>query len=192
MNADKAFVCTNNSITLGSTSITFVAFTSTLAAATTTSSGIVELATAAEINTGTDTGRAITPEGLSDSNYGLSMFEFFVAAPIVENGAAYFQPPAELAGQNIVGISGQWTGTIGTGAATSVQLRNTTQAADVLTTNLTIDAGERSSTTAAVPAVINTAEDDITSGDVYQLDIDVIGSTIPGTGLLVQVFTRVP
>ena len=34
------------------------------AAATDTTSGIVELATVAEVNTGTDTGRAVTPEGI--------------------------------------------------------------------------------------------------------------------------------
>lgn len=37
-----------------------------IAAATTTSSGVVELATGAEVNTGTDTERAITPDALDD------------------------------------------------------------------------------------------------------------------------------
>lgn len=161
-------------------------------AASSTAQGISELATVAEINTGTDTTRTITPGDLSDSNYGLHMFEFAIAAPTVGNGAAYFVTPAEIAGHNIVDARAQWNGTIGTGAATSIQLYNTTQAADVFSTNLTIDASERSSTTAAIPVVINGAEDDITSGDVYQIDVDAIGSTVAGTNLLVQIFTRIP
>jgi hypothetical protein len=48
-NADKAFVCTNNSITLGSTSITFVAFTSAIGALTAADIGVTVQAQDAEL-----------------------------------------------------------------------------------------------------------------------------------------------
>lgn len=155
--------------------------------------GLTALASASEINAGTETAKLITPATLSDSNYGTHLFEFYIPAPIVEDDAVRFKTPAEVAGHNIVEVRAQWTtATVGTGAATSIQLHNITQAADVLSTNLTIDSGAQSSDTAGTPAVINTSEDDITSGDVFRIDIDAIGSTIAGEGLLVQVFTRVP
>lgn len=151
-----------------------------------------DFASIAETNAGTEAAKAVTPDGLAGSNFGLSMFEFYIPAPIVENGAAYFEVPSELAGDNIVAAKAQWNSTIGTGAATSIQLHNLTQAADVFSTNLTIDDGERSSSTAATPVVINTDEDDVTANDVYRADIDAIGSTVAGTGLLIQIFTRRP
>ena len=53
----------------------------------------------------------------------------------------------------------------------------------ILSTKLTIDAGEKTSTTAAIPAVISTSS--IVDDSELTFDIDQIGSTLPGTGLLV-------
>lgn len=62
------------------------------------------------------------------------------------------------------------------GSATlTVQLRNITQAQDMLSTPLTIDAGEFSSLTAATPAVINTANAQVADGDLIAIDVDTNG-----------------
>jgi len=64
-----------------------------------------------------------------------------------------------------------------------------TDSVDVFSTALTIDTGETSSSTAAVPVVINTANDDIATNDRFRIDI-----TGAGTSTLLSVlnigFTR--
>lgn len=53
----------------------------------------------------------------------------------------------------------------------------------MLSTNLTIDAGEYTSTNAATPAVINTSFDDVVTGDVIE-----VACTVAGTGVT---FTKI-
>lgn len=64
----------------------------------------------------------------------------------------------------------------GTGTLT-IQLHNITDAVDVLSTRLTIDSGETSSSTAATAAVINTSNDDVASYDRLRVDIDDAGTS---------------
>lgn len=68
-NADTVWTCTTNAtITLGSTSLVFAQVNGgTVAQATTTTQGKVELATTAETQARTDTDRAVTPSGLADT-----------------------------------------------------------------------------------------------------------------------------
>ena len=63
----------------------------------------------------------------------------------------------------------------GTGVP-ALQLRNVTDAVDVLSTKVTIDSGEATSGTAATPAVINTSNDDVASYDIFAVDVDVAGT----------------
>jgi hypothetical protein len=56
----------------------------------------------------------------------------------------------------------------------------------VLSTKLTIDAGEKTSTTAATPAVIS--DDAIADDAELTFDIDGVGSTVAGAGLKVTLF----
>jgi len=46
----------------------------------------------------------------------------------------------------------------------------------VFSTALTIDTGETSSSTAAVPVVINTANDDIATNDRFRIDVTNAGT----------------
>lgn len=66
-NGDKSWTITNDTITLGSTSITVAQLSGgTTPTASTTTQGIVELATQAETIAKSDTTRAVTPSGLAD------------------------------------------------------------------------------------------------------------------------------
>lgn len=56
-------------VTLGTTELSWSVFGSAAGSASETSAGIVELATQAEVDTGTDTARAVTPAGLAGSVY---------------------------------------------------------------------------------------------------------------------------
>lgn len=53
----------------------------------------------------------------------------------------------------------------------------------ILSTKITIDAGEKTSSTAATPPVISVAS--LSDNDVITIDLDQIGSTVAGTGLKV-------
>ena len=68
------------------------------------------------------------------------------------------------------------------GGPTTIQVFNFTDGVDMLSTPITIDDTEPTSYTAAVPPVINGATDDVATGDIIRIDIDVAGI---GSGLMV-------
>jgi len=82
--------------------------------------------------------------------------------------------------------------TAGTGATTDVQLHNLTTAVDLLTTKLTIDAGETDSSTAAIPVVINSSgvTNRVYTATVLRIDIDQIASGSAAKGLEIRMEFR--
>jgi len=161
-----------------------------------TAAGIVELATTAETNTGTDTGRVVTPDGLAGSNFGTAVVPLIVFDDGTDcatgNGAGdiWFRVPSTLNGMDLVGVAAccQTAGTTGT---MDIQIHNVTQAADMLSTVITIDSTETDSSTAATPAVIDTANDDVATGDQIRIDVDAVHTTA-AKGLLVELQFRLP
>lgn len=172
-------------------------------AASSTVSGLVELATAAETTTGTDAVRAVTPDGLAGSNFGKSKVELvafdFTTNTATGDGAYYFVVPAEFNGMILVAVNAQVI-TAGTTGPTTVDLARCATAAtgnacsgtvvDMLSTNLTVDTGENSSDTAAA-AVIDTANDDVTTGMLIRIDVDAV-STTPAKGLIITLIFQLP
>jgi hypothetical protein len=71
-NADTTWVQTTDGITLGSSNIVWAAMTTSVPDATETVKGKVELATTAEVITGTDTVRAVTPAGVRAATWYLT------------------------------------------------------------------------------------------------------------------------
>ena len=165
-----------------------------LPAASTSSVGGMETATAAEVNTGTDAGRAVSPDSLAGSAYGTAVVTVLISDPngdaiTTGDGKAYWRVPSTLAGFNLVAVAAQVT-TVSSSGLPTVQIHNLTDTADMLSTALTIDASELDSSTATTAAVINTATDDVTTGDQIRFDIDVAGT---GTkGLMVEMQFRLP
>jgi hypothetical protein len=165
-----------------------------LTSASTTVSGASELATAAEINTGTDAGRTITPDALAGSNLGTVRVVLTAIAPAtdcaVADDNAHFHVPSSMAGMNLVSVHAEniTAGTTGTG---TYQVRNDTSGNNMLSTAITIDSGETGSDTAATPAVIDAAEDDLAENDLISIDIDGIQTTA-AKGLIVTLEFRLP
>lgn len=91
-------------------------------------------------------------------------------------GDITFTIPAELNGWNLTDADAS-VETAGTTGTTDIQINNVTQAADMLTTKITIDSGETSSYTAATAPVIDTANDDVATGDKIRIDIDAVSTT---------------
>ena len=105
-------------------------------------------------------------------------------------GKAYLHIPAELNGYNLVEVHAMVI-TAGTTGTTDIQLHNINDAVDMLSTKITIDSGETGSDTAATPAVINTAADDVATNDVIRVDVDAISTTSP-KGLIVTMGFQLP
>ena len=152
--------------------------------ATDANKGVVELATAAETTTGTDTGRAVTPDGLAGSEYGVEVVQILVTDPsgsalTTGDGKAYFMVPTKLNGWNLIRANAAVT-TVSSSGTPTVQVHNVTDAVDMLSTRITIDANESTSYTAATPPVIDTTKDDVATGDLIRVDVDVAGTGAKG------------
>ncbi len=168
--------------------------TDIVASASDSSAGKVELATIAETSTGTDTGRAVTPDGLAGSVFGERAVQIMCVAPTSDtatgDGIAYFHVDSRLNGMNLVDVHAQVI-TAGTTGTTDIQIHNVTQAADMLTTKITIDSGETGSNTAATAAVIDTSNDDVATNDLIRIDVDAVSST-KAKGLIITLGFRLP
>jgi hypothetical protein len=169
------------------------AFTALKQAATDAATGVAELATLAEVNAGTDTTRIVVPDTLAGSVYGTKTVVLKViteaTALTAGDGKMYFTVPIELGGMDLVTV-GAHVYTVSSSGLPTIQIHNLTQAADMLTTRITIDVSEKDSSTAAAAAVIDTANDDVATGDEIRIDVDVAGT---GTlGLEVRMGFRTP
>jgi hypothetical protein len=101
------------------------------------------------------------------------------------DGKAYFIVPALLNGHNLVAAHAAVT-TVSSSGTPTIQVHNVTQAVDMLSTRITIDANEKNSYSAAAAPVIDTGNDDVATGDELRVDVDVAGT---GTKGLVVILT---
>lgn len=95
------------------------------------------------------------------------------------NGIAHFTVPIEFNGMNLVSV-GAHVYTVSSSGLPNFMIHNLTDASDMLSTAITIDATESDSSTALTPAVINAAEDDVVTGDIIRLDCDAAGTGTKG------------
>lgn len=91
--------------------------------------------------------------------------------------------PAALTGLVLTTVAA-YVSTASSSGLPTVQLRNVTQAADMLSTRVTIDANELTSYTAVTPAVVDPAHAAVVTGDLLAVDVDVAGTGAKGLGLL--------
>lgn len=100
----------------------------------------------------------------------------------VGDSAIKFAIHPDLDHLKLIGVYAAVT-TTGSGT-TTVQLRNSTRALDMLSTRITIDGGEFTSRTAAVPAVINktgaTPVHKVFADDIIHVDVDTAGAAAKG------------
>lgn len=185
-NADKLLVCTTNApITVNTTALTWVDPFSAAA---------VTWATTGEVNGGSTANKAIDPDTLAGSNFGKATITLLVTDPAgsaitTGDGKAYWRVPSTLNGMNLVAVAAAVT-TVSSSGIPTVQIHNLTQTADMLTTKLTIDASETDSSNAAAAAVIDTGNDDVATGDMLRIDIDVAGTG--AKGLMVEMQFQLP
>ena len=169
--------------------------TAQVSASNTTTAGKIEVATAAETTTGTDAGRAVSPDGLAGSDFGIRPLEVtcfdYTTDCATGDGAGYVTVPDAYDGMNLVAVHARCI-TAGTTGTMDIQVHNLTQTADMLSTVITIDTTpETGSDTAATPAVIDAANDDVAAYDLIRIDVDVIHTTA-AKGLIVTLEFQLP
>lgn len=158
-------------------------------------------ATDTETDTGTSTTKYVSPAGLKTAKAGTKPVSVYaieaLTAITTGDGKAYFRIPTALNGMNLVMVGAAVVTTSSSGNPT-VQIARGRQAnatsahtfADMLSTRITIDATEYDSKDATTAPIIDTANDDVLTGDLIRVDVDVAGT---GTkGLIVTMSFQIP
>lgn len=151
-------------------------------------------AVAADINTGTSTTLAVTPDAIAGSNLGIRLVELLAGSDYTSDaatgdGQAYFVIPAAFNGMNLVYVHGKAI-TAGTTGTALVQVRNVTQTADMLTTRITYESGQTNAGTSTA-AVIDASNDDVATADLIAIDVDQL-STTKQKGLIITLGFQLP
>lgn len=192
-------MATNNAINVGV--VAGGGFTYTFPSSTTTLIGQDSAASGSDTTTGTNATKYVTPDGLAGSDYGKRVVGVLVSDPqgsaiTTGDGKACFQVPSVMNGWNLVAVTGS-VSTVSSSGIPTVQLRRsrrtnatTRSDADMLTTKLTIDANEFESSDAAAAVAIDTSNDDVNTGDIIFIDIDVAGTG--AKGLFVSMIFQLP
>lgn len=95
-----------------------------------------------------------------------------------------FAISAELNGMNLT-TANAYVSTASTSGTPTIQIRNITNSnVDMLSTPITIDANENTSYTATTPAVVDTNNDGVSTGQLLTVDIDVAGTGAKGLGII--------
>lgn len=152
-----------------------------------TGAGIIELATSAEVTTGSATDRAVTPDALRGSDTGKRVIVWRIVradtALAIGDGKDYFHVPNILNGWNLVDFDIA-VDVVSSSGTPTVQLHNLTDTVDMLSTAATIDANEYNSYDATTLPVIDASHDDVATGDRLRCDVDAAGTGTKGLVLI--------
>lgn len=156
-NANTTWIQTTDAVTIGASNIVFSQFGSSSPDASETVKGIVELATQAEVTTGTDDLRAITPLKLAVGIAARSPKVIQVACsdevtPLTTGTKATFRMPYTM---TLTAVRASLTTAQGSGSIFTVDIQEA--GVTVLSTLITIDNTEKTSTTAVAAPVISDA-----------------------------------
>ena len=102
-------------------------------------------------------------------------FTFNGSTALTTSDKAYQDIPVEMNGMRLVSWRAMCVGASSSGAVTIVIKKGSNS---MFSTNITIDQSETSTDTAATTAVINTAYDDIATGDVIEGSISGAGTGV--------------
>ena len=152
--------------------------------------GHVELAIASEVNTGTSTSLAVSPDSLAGSYAGTKTVSIQCFGGTTDvatgDGKAYITIPEALNGMNLIRAQATVV-TAGTTNATTVMIHNKTDAQDMLSGAISI----ASAGTVGTVGTVNTTYDDVATNDVLRIDVDSVSTTAP-KGLMVVLEFRLP
>lgn len=177
---------TVNDVTLTvSDGVTYKIKTSTLLA-------LLKAASVAEINTGTEAGKYVTPDGLAGSTPGTRRVAKQIPGAVsVKDDFMIIDIPSEIWDSDLpydlVDCEAMVT-TAGTTNSTTIQLNNGTN--DMLTTLMTIETGEITSKDAATAPVIDEDYQGMSNIKQVHVDVDAVSTTAPIDLTIILYFRR--
>lgn len=102
------------------------------------------------------------------------------------DGQEILTVPPSLNGKNLVDADIGIT-TVSSSGLVTVNIRNITDSVDMLSTRMTIDVGEYDSFTALTQPQIDTAHDDVATGDrISVADVDIAGTGTKGLSTILK------
>jgi hypothetical protein len=142
--------------------------------------GEMETATAAEVNTGTDAGRAVSPDSLAGSNLGTKVVTVMLngADLLTTSHKAKFVVPASMNLMNLISCTFQLGIDAGSGASSSGSVTLSVQrlTTDMLSTNPTATATNYVPTTAAV--VKSDGSQTVSTGNIIYIEVVAAGTGV--------------
>ncbi len=146
-------------------------------------------ASSSEINAGTENNKYITPDQLAGSNTGTRVVQQicvdFATELEVADGVGYIVIPPECNGMNLISARADVI-TAGKTNASTFDIYNVTDSTSMLSSAISIASGAKSGT-----GTVDTAHDDVATGDVIRIDCDTLSTTKP-KGLIVTLAFRLP
>ena len=133
----------------------------------------------------TDTREQVLPRPFRLSPTRVVQLKVFADSATVATGDAkyvFFVPP-EFSFL-ILNAVYAFVSTVSSSGALTVQVRNITQAVDMLATAITIDASENSSLTAATLPAVHQTRNQVREGDLIAIDVDGAGTGAKGLGVV--------
>ena len=122
-----------------------------------------------------DNGELIMTSNITNEGMGFSIPLVAPGAAIAQgDGVAYFTIPSFMDGMNLSRAQVK-AGTAGSGGSTTIDVYNVTQAADMLSTAITLASGAVTGTV----GVIDTDNDDVSTDDLIRIDATSVSSTAP-------------
>ena len=144
-------------------------------------------ASTAEINTGTENNKYITPDQLAGSKAFTKTVQQicvdFATELAVADGVGYIVIPAECNGMNLISARADVI-TPGTTNASTFDIYNVTDGVSMLSSAISIASGAKSGT-----GTVDTAHDDVATGDIIRIDVNTLSTTKP-KGLIVTLAFR--
>ncbi len=154
-----------------------------------TNTGDEVAASSAEINTGTDETKYVTPDALAGSNAFTKPVQQYCVEwgteLAVKDGVGYIEIPPECNGMNLISARAR-VGTAGTTNASTFDIYNVTDSHSMLSSAISIASGATSGT-----GTVDTSYDDVATGDVIRFDVETLSTTKP-KGLIISLAFRLP
>jgi mono/diheme cytochrome c family protein len=151
---------------------------------------ITNKATSSDINGGTDNDKYITPDALAGSNFGTKPVQQYCVewetSLTVKDGVGYIEILPECNGMNLISARAR-VGTAGVTGNTTFDIYNVTDSTSMLSSAISIASGAKSGT-----GTVDTAHDDVATGDLIRIDIDSIASGTAPKGLIISLSFRLP
>ncbi len=150
---------------------------------------ITSKASSSEINSGTEDNKYVTPDALAGSNAFTKTVQQicvgFATELEVADWVGYIVIPAECNGMNLISARADVI-TAGTTNASTFDIYNVTDSTSMLSSAISIASGAKSGT-----GTVDTAHDDVATGDVIRFDCKTLSTTKP-KGLIINLAFRLP